>query len=149
MWRKKFMSAAAAGMMLAVLTAFPAMAHGHGHRRQASVSVSVSETADLACPLEGCGQTGYHTHDGYVYWGCYRVCTEEGCSTVGHHTHDSHDCWGYYPVCTVEGCGETGHHVHDGHGYCSYEHRSGYCDGSCAAAADNSAYCGGHHGCRR
>ena len=147
MWRKRFMATVAAGMLLAALVTFPAMAHGHGHRRQAAASVSVSETASTVCPPEGCGQAGYHTHDGHGYWGCYPVCTEEGCSTVGHHTHDSHDCWGYYPVCEVEGCTQAGRHVHDGHSYCGYNHGCGYCDGTCWTDASYAPCQGGHHGC--
>jgi len=145
MWRKKFMAAAAAGMVLAALAASPVLAHGHGGRRQASVSAA--GTASMACTVEGCGETGYHTHDGHDYWGCYPVCTAEGCSETGHHTHDGHDCWGYYPVCTVEGCTETGHHTHDGHSYCGYSHRSGYCDNSCRISSGTTTGCGGHHGC--
>lgn len=148
MWRKRFMSTVAAGMLLAALVTFPAMAHGHGHHRQAAASVSVSETAGTVCPLEGCGQAEYHTHDGYGYWGCYPVCTEEGCSTVGHHTHDSHDCWGYYPVCEVEGCTQAGRHVHDGHSYCGYNHGCGYCDGTCGTGAGYAPCQGRRHGCR-
>ena len=53
------------------------------------------------------------------------------------------------PVCTVEGCTETGRHVHDDHYYCGYEHSSGYCDGSCAAASQSDSYCGRGHGCHR
>ena len=56
MWRKRFMSTVAAGMLLAALVTFPAMAHGHGHHRQAAASVSVSETAGTVCPLEGPGR---------------------------------------------------------------------------------------------
>lgn len=148
MWRKRIMSAIAAGMALTILMAFPAMAHGHGRYRQTSVSASISETDSLVCPLEGCGQAGYHTHDGSGYWGCYPVCTAEGCSTTGYHTHDSQECWGCYPVCTVEGCTESGHHVHDGHGYCGYEHSSGYCDGSCMTAGNNVSHHRQHCGRR-
>lgn len=51
----------------------------------------------------------------------------------GHHGHDGYssseetDC----PVCTVDGCIEYGRHTHDGHDYCGYDHKNGYCDGSC------------------
>lgn len=148
MWGKKLMAAAVAGALLASLTAFPALAHGHGSHRQAPVSVSVSDTASLVCPLDGCGQTEYHTHDGCGYWGRYPVCTAEDCTETGHHVHDGHDCWGYYPVCTVAGCTETGYHTHDGHSYCGYGHEAGYCDGSCRTLSGTAGSGRGHHGGR-
>lgn len=146
MWRKKVMAVAAAAMVMTVMAASPVFAHGHGSRRQATVAAS--NTVSLACTIDGCSETGYHTHDSHGYWGCYPVCTADGCSETGHHTHDGHDCWGYYPVCTVEGCSETGHHVHDDHNYCGYSHRSGYCDNSCQMPSGSAGYGCGHHGCR-
>ena len=98
--------------------------------------------------MEGCGATGYHSHDGHNYWGCYSVCNVEGCGETGHHTHDGYDYWGCTPVCTMEGCTETGRHTHDGYGYCGYGHNSGYCDSSCVSYSGAAGYCGGHHGCR-
>lgn len=53
-----------------------------------------------------------------------------------------------YPVCAVEGCAEIGRHIHDDVYYCSYAHESGYCDGTCWAAYNQtySGYgCGGYH----
>lgn len=122
MWRKKMMAAAVAGMLMASLTAFPALAHGHGYRRQASASVSVPNTASVACPVAGCGQAGYHTHDGSTYWG-------------------------RYPVCTVEGCGQAGYHTHDGSTYCGYAHSDGYCDNSCWNYSGTAGSARGYHGC--
>ena len=123
MWTKKFMTATAAGMLMAALVTSPALAHGH-HRRAAVTAPSTSQSvSSYACTVEGCGLTGYHSHDGHNYWGCYSVCN-------------------------VEGCGEIGHHTHDGHDYCGYGHSGGYCDGSCVTYSDSAGYCGGHHGCR-
>lgn len=148
MWTKKFMTATAAGMLMAALVTSPALAHGH-HRRAVVTAPSTSQSvSSYACTVEGCGLTGYHSHDGHNYWGCYSVCNVEGCGEIGHHTHDGHDYWGCTPVCSVEGCMETGRHTHDGYDYCGYGHSGGYCDGSCVTYSDSAGYCGGHHGCR-
>ncbi len=146
MWRKKLMTATAAGMLMATLVTSPALAHGH-HRRAAAAATGAT-VSNYACTVEGCGATGYHCLDGHNYWGCYSVCNVEGCGETGHHTHDGYDYWGCTPVCAVEGCTETGRHTHDGYGYCGYGHNSGYCDSSCVSYSGGSGYCGGHHGCR-
>ena len=61
MWTKKFVTASVAGMMAAMLVAFPASAHGH--RRQA---VAV-DTSCPVCTVEGCTETGRHYHDDHEY----------------------------------------------------------------------------------
>lgn len=64
-------------------------------------------------------------------------------SAHGHHSRTTlnTDC----PVCTVEGCTEVGRHTHEGHDYCGYDHRDGYCDGSCEQVS-RCGY-GRRHGC--
>lgn len=58
----------------------------------------------------------------------------------GHHNdhHGHHNSTEYspapendYPVYTVDGCTEYGRHSHDRHDSCGYDHKHGYCDGSC------------------
>lgn len=92
MGSKKFVAAVTAGLLAAALTAFPAAAHGHGHYRQAS-----GATEDTSCPVctvEGCTETGRHTHDGHDYCGydhssgyCDRSCenVSTGSYCGGHH----------------------------------------------------------------
>ncbi len=93
MWSRKIAAAAAAGVLAAALVTFPAAAHGHGHHRQAS-----SVTCDTSCPIctvEGCTETGRHTHDGHDYCGydhsggyCDRSCetvSDTGSRGGGHH----------------------------------------------------------------
>lgn len=59
-------------------------------------------------------------------------------SAHGHHGHhgQSSEAGNGCPVCTVDGCTESGRHTHDGYDYCGYDHKDGYCDGSC----DSSSY---------
>ena len=65
MWRRKRTAAAAAAMMAAALVTFPAAAHGHGHHRQAAAA----DTSCPVCAVEGCTESGRHTHDGHDYCG--------------------------------------------------------------------------------
>lgn len=88
MWSKKITMAAAAGLMAAALTAFPAAAHGHGHHRQECVVTQ--DTSCPVCTVEGCEEAGRHTHDGHDYCGyehssgyCDRSC--ERAETSSHH----------------------------------------------------------------
>lgn len=92
MGNKKFAVAVAAGMLMASLTVFPAAAHGHGHHRQASVTAE--DTSCPVCTVEGCTETGRHTHDGHDYCGynhssgyCDGSCADvdTGCRQGGHH----------------------------------------------------------------
>lgn len=62
----------------------------------------------------------------------------------GHHRQAAADTG--CPVCTVEDCTEEGRHLHDGEYYCGYDHKDGYCDGSCGAAAERTSR---SHGCGR
>lgn len=67
MWIRRFTAGMAAGLLASALVAFPAQAHGHGHHRQV-----YTETADTGCPVctvEGCTETGRHSHDGHDYCG--------------------------------------------------------------------------------
>ena len=85
MWTKKFVTASVAGMMAAMLVAFPASAHGH-HRQAVAV-----DTSCPVCTVEGCTETGRHYHDDHEYCGC-GYCAHS-CETVssysschrGHH----------------------------------------------------------------
>lgn len=63
MWRRKITAAAAAAMMAAALVTFPAAAHGH-HRQAAA-----ADTSCPVCTVEGCTESGRHTHDGHDYCG--------------------------------------------------------------------------------
>ena len=89
MWTKKFVTASVAGMMAAMLVAFPASAHGD--RRQA---VAV-DTSCPVCTVEGCTETGRHYHDDHEYCGyghssgycdhsCETVSSYSSCHR-GHH----------------------------------------------------------------
>ena len=61
-------------------------------------------------------------------------------------------------VCHWEGCTSTGRHTHNGTTYCSFNHDSGLCDGTCVALCtvegctlaghhthNDTTYCGYHH----
>ena len=63
-FRRRF-AAAMAASLLAVLLVMPVSAHGHhGHHRQ-----SAADTSCPVCTVEGCTETGRHTHDGCEYCG--------------------------------------------------------------------------------
>ncbi len=160
------------GMLLTVSFVMPVSAHGHHHNRVNTTTAAVCEV----CTVEGCEQTGLHTHDdetycGYNHKGGYcdgsckavAVCTIEDCDKTGYHEHNkttycgyAHECGycdgscGAVAVCTIEGCDETGQHVHDETTYCGYAHDGGYCDGSCAqtTGSGHTGHCGSraHHG---
>ncbi len=58
-------------------------------------------------------------------------------------------------VCSVKHCHTTGQHMHRGTTYCSYDHKSGFCDGTCiealqeaAAVSTPTVTTGSHHGGR-
>lgn len=174
MYMKKIPVMGMMGILLAASFVTPVSAHGHHHNQTNVAAASVCEV----CTLEGCEQTGLHTHDDETYCGyshksgycdgscgAVAVCTVEGCDQTGYHAHDkatycgyAHDCGycdgscGAAAVCTVEGCNETGRHVHDETAYCGYAHSGGYCDGSCVQAVcpNNGGHrgCHGHHGRR-
>ena len=90
MWRKKITAAAAAAMMAAALVTFPAAAHGHGHHGYAATE----DTSCPVCTVEGCTESGRHSHDGHAYCGynhssgyCDGTCqndSDTGCHG-GHH----------------------------------------------------------------
>ena len=159
---RKTAAAAAALAVAAGLMAGTALAH-HGRGGacgswKASVSV---------CTVEGCHETGRHTHSGTVYAGQgleksrqIALCPLEGCTEEGRHVHEGVTYCGYghgggycdgscqIGLCPVEGCAETGRHVHDGTTYCGYGHGNGYCDGSCWGNTTDVPAFGGHHrGC--
>lgn len=86
MWTKKFITASAAGMMAAMLVAFPASAHGH-HRQAAAV-----DTSCPVCTVEGCTETGRHYHDDHEYCGYEHsngYC-DHSCETVSSYTSSYH-----------------------------------------------------------
>ena len=63
-FRRRF-AAAMAASLLAVLLVMPVSAHGHhGHHRQ-----SAADNSCPVCTVEGCTETGRHTHDGCEYCG--------------------------------------------------------------------------------
>lgn len=118
----KRIAAAGIAVVLAVVPAFPAMAHGHGqyHRREVPVYTAPAQT------------------DGQTANGC-PVCTAEWCEELGHHFHDDVEYCGYSHACGY--CDGTC-------GYC--EGTCGYMDGTCQAATDGAApVCGGLHGHHR
>ena len=89
--RRRF-AAAMTAALLAVLLAMPVSAHGHrGHHRQSA--------ADIGCPVctvEGCTETGRHTHDGCEYCGydhegdyCDGTCVTVTSRSAGRH-HGCH-----------------------------------------------------------
>lgn len=77
---------------------------------------------------------GHHESDGYS------STTEPD----GYSSTTESDC----PPCTVDGCTEYGRHSHDGYEYCGYDHKYGYCDGSCETAFCKDRTDRGHHGGR-
>lgn len=93
MWRRKMAIAAGAAVMAAAIVAFPAAAHGYGHHRQEQAAVT--DTSCPVCTVEGCTETGRHTHDGHDYCGyehssgyCDGTCqnnSDTGCYNGGHH----------------------------------------------------------------
>ncbi len=63
-FRKQFTAVITSVLLVGVL-AMPVSAHGHhGHHRQETV-----DTSCLVCTVEGCTETGRHTHDGCDYCG--------------------------------------------------------------------------------
>ena len=92
MRNKKFVAAVTAGMLMAALAAFPAAAHGHGHCGRGRAVAE--DTSCPVCTVEGCTETGRHTHDGHDYCGydhgsgyCDRSCENVNTSSgySGHH----------------------------------------------------------------
>lgn len=88
---KRILTAMAAGVMIAAMTASPAFAHGH-HRRTVPV-----DTSCPVCTVEGCEETGRHTHDGHDYCGydhssgyCDHSC--ERTADCGSHHGGHHGC---------------------------------------------------------
>ncbi len=131
MWMKKLVICGVAGVLLAGLSVAPVSAHGHH-----SQSDSAAKICSL-CTLEGCTETGYHTHDGEAYCGYDHSCgyCDGSCGVVA--------------VCTVEGCTKTGRHTHDDETYCGYNHTEGYCDNSCEKQRGcelSEQGCGRRHG---
>lgn len=55
--------------LLSVLFVTPVSAHGHHHRSQAVTTVTTTDTSYPVCTIDGCVETGHHTHDGYNYCG--------------------------------------------------------------------------------
>ena len=85
---RRRLTAVMAAALLAVLLAMPVSAHGHhGHHRQ-----STADTSCPVCTVEGCTETGRHTHDGCEYCGY----DHEGdycdgtCVTVSRRGHGRH-----------------------------------------------------------
>lgn len=86
---KKLFTALMAAAMASVLFVMPVSAHGH-HRS--------AQTADTSCPVctvDGCEETGRHTHDGKDYCGydhadgyCDHSCETSSRNTRhGRHRH--------------------------------------------------------------
>lgn len=67
MWIKKLFACGAVGILLAGSIVAPVSAHGH--HRQADTDKICS-----LCTLEGCTETGRHTHDGQDYCGYDHAC---------------------------------------------------------------------------
>lgn len=131
---KRLFAYGAAGLLMAGMVVTPVSAHGHHSQTDTATKAVCS-----VCTVEGCTETGYHTHDGQTYCGYDHECgyCDGSCGVVG--------------VCTVEGCTETGQHTHDGQAYCGYNHANGYCDNSCVgqssgqSAGQGVRQSGGHH----
>lgn len=77
---KRIFTAALTAALISTLFVMPVSAHGHGHHRQARTvqtvqtvqTVNTTDTVNTECPVctvEGCTETGRHTHDGYDYCG--------------------------------------------------------------------------------
>lgn len=86
---KRLLTAAAATAMASVLFVMPVSAHG-GHHRQA-------RTVDTSCPVctvEGCTETGRHTHDGMDYCGYDHAdgYCDHSCESVPRHHSRRHHC---------------------------------------------------------
>lgn len=76
---KQTLAATAACALLLGAVTLPASAHG-GRHHNASPSYAV-------CTVEGCAETGRHTHDGVTYCGYDHAggtCTGASCSGGGH-----------------------------------------------------------------
>lgn len=88
---RKRSAAVMTAALLSVLVVMPVSAHGHhGHHRQSS-------TVDTSCPVctvEGCTETGRHTHDGCEYCGYDHegdYC-DGSCTVVYRRGHGRHGC---------------------------------------------------------
>lgn len=129
---KKILACGFAGLLAAGFMVMPVSAHGH----HAQTTVPADQVCEL-CTVEGCVNTGLHTHDDQTYCGYDHECgyCDGSCGAVG--------------VCTVEGCTQTGRHVHGEQTYCGAGHAGGYCDNSCAGqitGTQGGRQSGGHHG---
>lgn len=101
---RKLLRTIVAVTLISVLFVTPVSAHGHHHRQTtaaASTTTTAATVTDTSCPVctvEGCTETGRHTHDGYDYCGydhadgyCDGTCAAVGTTTTycgrggGHH----------------------------------------------------------------
>lgn len=98
---RKLLRTIVAVTLISVLFVTPVSAHGHHHRQTATAATATTTVTDTSCPVctvEGCTETGRHTHDGCDYCGydhadgyCDGTCAAIGTTTTssgrggGHH----------------------------------------------------------------
>ena len=108
---KKLLTAVATASLISVLFVMPVSAHGHhgaqGHHSQTSNTTVTSETTTSEATTSGA--TVSDNTD------C-PVCTVDGCTETGRHSHDGHDYCGYnHESGYCDGSCETAsHHANDG-----------------------------------
>ncbi len=61
---KRLFAYGAAGLLMAGMVVTPVSAHGHHSQTDTATKAVCS-----VCTVEGCTETGYHTHDGQAYCG--------------------------------------------------------------------------------
>ncbi len=95
---KKMLTAVVAASLISVLFVMPVSAHGHhgnqGHHNQTSQATvtseaTVSDNTDCpVCTVDGCTETGRHSHDGHDYCGYNHESgyCDNSCETTSHHT---------------------------------------------------------------
>ena len=113
---KKFFTAVMTASLISVLFVMPVSAHGHhgsqGHHNQTSNTTVTSESTTSGATASENTTSGATVSDNTD---C-PVCTVDGCTETGRHSHDGHDYCGYnHESGYCDGSCETASH-HDNAG---------------------------------